>query len=163
MRHYINEYSSNFEEHTRVRAFIRKEYARQQRIAQRYPKEARLVEKHNQRALFSGGEGSLTIGQWVITLEHYNWLCTYCGGPYEELEHRIPIDRGGGTTAKNCVPSCQSCNRRKGVLHPEEIIARETSLSPTAHRRIEAEMETLHGTWQRSREMYQDAPMPEQE
>jgi 5-methylcytosine-specific restriction endonuclease McrA len=150
------------EERVRVRAIIRKEYARQLRLAQHYPKESRLVDKHNKRALFAGGEGSLTIGQWLITLEYYNWRCAYCGGPYEELEHRIPIDRGGSTTAKNCVPSCQSCNRRKGSLHPDEIIASESSLSPTAHKRIEAEMGTLHGTQQRYRELYPavDAPAP---
>lgn len=147
------------EERTRVRAFIRKEHARQQRIAQSYPKEARLVDKHNQRAFFAGGDSSLTIEQWIITLEHYDWRCAYCGGSYEELEeHRIPIDRGDGTTAKNCVPSCQSCNRRKGALHPEEILAREISLSPAAHRRIEAEMETLQGTQLIMRSELVDSP-----
>lgn len=134
------------EERARVRAIISKEYAREQRLAERYSKEARLVDKHNQRALLARREGLLTIGHWIKTLEYYNWRCAYCGGPYEELEHRIPIDRGGGTTAKNCVPSCQSCNRRKGLLHPDEIIARESSLSPAAHRRIEAEMGKLYGT-----------------
>ena len=133
------------EERVRVRAIISKEYTKQQRLAERYPKESRLVDKHNKRALLAGGEASLTIGHWLVTLEHYNWQCAYCGGLYEELEHRVPIDRGGGTTAKNCVPSCQSCNRRKGALHPDEIIARESSLSPVAHKRIEAEMEVLHG------------------
>ena len=132
------------EERARVRKIINEEHARQQRLAECFPKESRLVSNHNTRALLAGGKATLTIGQWINTLEYYNWLCAYCSGPYEELEHRIPIDRGGGTTAKNCVPSCQSCNRRKGALHPDEIIARESSLSPEAHRRIEAEMQKLH-------------------
>jgi 5-methylcytosine-specific restriction endonuclease McrA len=149
------------EERARVRAIISEEYARQQRLAERYPRESKLVEKHNKRALLAGGEASLTIGHWLITLEHYKWRCAYCGGLYDELEHWVPIDRGGGTTAKNCVPACQSCNRRKGALHPDEIIANEWSLSPATHRRIEAEMEKLHGTQQHYRELYSEVDTPE--
>ena len=43
-------------------------------------------------------------------------LCAYCQKPLPEkfeLEHVIPISKGGGTTAENCVLACKPCNRRK--------------------------------------------------
>ncbi|GHO76469.1 hypothetical protein KSD_42400 [Ktedonobacter sp. SOSP1-85] len=93
-----------------------------------------------------GREATLTIVQWIATLDLYDWKCAYCGGPYEALEHQRPlVAPDGGTTALNCVPSCQSCNLRKGIRHPDEIMRKETSLSPEAHRRIQAEMKALHG------------------
>lgn len=107
--------------------------------------EARLVRTHNERARQQGRESTLTITEWSKTLDHYEWRCAYCGGPYEELDHWIPLDGAGGTTANNCVPSCRSCNRRKGTRHPDTIMGQESSLSPGAHRRIQAEMEALHG------------------
>ncbi len=124
---------------------IRKKCDGEYRLIVLLPGEARLVEKHNDRARSYGGEATLTLPQWAKTLDHYDWRCAYCGGPYQELEHWIPLDGGGGTTAINCVPSCRSCNRRKGTRHPHEIMEVESSLSPSVHRRIQAEMEALHG------------------
>ena len=120
------------EEEYRLAVFSKREYER--------------VETHNERARQLGREATLTITQWMATLNFYGWRCAYCHGPYEALEHRKPlVALDGGTTAINCVPSCQSCNSRKGTRHPDEIMQKETSLSPEAHRRIRVEMEALHG------------------
>lgn len=129
--------------HKKIVEAARQEQAKQERLAARYQREAKAVKRHNERAVTAGCEATLTISQWLETLERYNWSCAYCGDPYAELEHEIPIVRGGGTTAINCVPSCRPCNRTKSSKHPDEI--RETSLSPEAHRRVRAQMEELHG------------------
>ena len=124
---------------------IFQELERQRKLAIHYKREAARVQTHNERALALGREATLTISQWIDTLNRLDWHCAYCGGPYEELEHWIPINLGGGTTAGNCIPSCESCNRRKGNRHPDDIMNKESSLSPEVHRRIKADLQKLHG------------------
>ena len=72
------------------------------------------------RAERLGLSATLTIEQWYKTLGVFNWRCAYCGGPLEAMDHVVPIDRRGGTTATNCVPACTSCNSAKG---PRELSA----------------------------------------
>lgn len=71
-----------------------------------------------------GLPATLTPGQWLQTLEHFNWKCAYCQKEkYQHLEHFIPIKvYGGGTTQSNCVPSCKSCNHKKGSRLPREVV-----------------------------------------
>lgn len=62
---------------------------------------------------------TLTLDQWLFTLEYFHWRCAYCGiREYTVIEHFIPISQGGGTTKDNCVPACQGCNSRKKGCHP---------------------------------------------
>lgn len=124
-----------------------KEYENEYRLATHYKREYERVDIHNKRAQQMGRPATLTITQWLTTLDFYDWRCAYCRGPYEALEHQRPlIAADGETTAKNCVPSCHSCNSWKGTRHPDEIMKKETSLSPEAHRRIQDEMEALHSS-----------------
>lgn len=37
--------------------------------------------------------------------------CIYCDGPFEELEHLVPVRSGGAHSLGNCAPSCTACNR----------------------------------------------------
>lgn len=68
------------------------------------------------RARKAGLPATLTLDQWLDILKEHDWKCHYCKTrPYEAIEHRVPIYRGGGTTAENCVPSCRTCNLSKGV------------------------------------------------
>lgn len=45
-------------------------------------------------------------------------VCYYCEGrfPKEELnmDHVVPLARGGKSTKKNCVVACKTCNSEKG-------------------------------------------------
>lgn len=52
-----------------------------------------------------------------------NFTCQYCGTKYSklELEHVVPVSRGGKTSFENCVASCKRCNNRKGNKTPEEV------------------------------------------
>lgn len=49
-------------------------------------------------------------------------LCAYCGttfGPFD-LDHVVPVSRGGEDTESNLVVACASCNRSKSDRLPEE-------------------------------------------
>lgn len=39
--------------------------------------------------------------------------CVDCGGPWDQLDHRIPVAAGGTHDLDNCRPICQPCNSRK--------------------------------------------------
>lgn len=88
-----------------------------------HQREIQRVRSQNWRAKKAGEPATLTIAQWLQILENFHQRCAYCQtGPYELMEHYIPIGQGkkdGGTTAKNCVPSCFKCNAGKSNKHPE--------------------------------------------
>ncbi|OQA91968.1 MAG: HNH endonuclease [Elusimicrobia bacterium ADurb.Bin231] len=56
--------------------------------------------------------------------EHYKYKCCYCGKKKSvsdlNLEHIIPVSRGGATNWLNVVTACISCNLKKGCKTPEE-------------------------------------------
>ncbi|MGW2514995.1 HNH endonuclease [Streptomyces scopuliridis] len=46
--------------------------------------------------------------------------CAFCGGPFEEIEHLVPLSRGGEHSIANLVPSCIECNRGVGGKHARD-------------------------------------------
>lgn len=90
--------------------------------ALQYPREAKRIADQNMRAWEHGLEATLTMPEWLTTLNHWKWSCYYCGKPFEALDHHIPIARGGGTTANNCFPICKSCNSIKGASRPDDLV-----------------------------------------
>jgi 5-methylcytosine-specific restriction endonuclease McrA len=56
--------------------------------------------------------------------------CHWCGCQTEkdgrQVDHRIPIAKGGEHTAGNLVIACTPCNLQKGALLPDEFRARRT-------------------------------------
>ncbi len=81
-------------------------------------KEQRRVRYHNSRARKAHLLDTLTLEEWLLTLDHFEWKCAYCNGSYDLLEHFIPLNHGKGTTADNCVPACSSCNNIKQAWNP---------------------------------------------
>jgi 5-methylcytosine-specific restriction endonuclease McrA len=77
------------------------------------------------RAQDAGLPATLTIGQWLKTLDHFQWQCVYCQAQavegYIGLDHYLPLCLGGGSTSDNCVPCCQECGRKKGAKHPRAV------------------------------------------
>lgn len=65
-------------------------------------------------------EGSLTLQQWRAILAAHGGCCAYCGGAATEMDHVIPLSRGGRHDKDNIVPACRSCNARKHAKTPEE-------------------------------------------
>ena len=41
--------------------------------------------------------------------------CYYCGGAATEVDHVIPVAKGGTDDRSNLVPACGPCNRAKGA------------------------------------------------
>lgn len=80
-----------------------------------------LVSKHNARAHEMGLPATLTLRQWIDTVNHFNKKCAYCFAPFDTLEHFLPLSLQGGTTVNNCVPSCKRCNVRKLDRHPDTL------------------------------------------
>ena len=57
-------------------------------------------------------------------------VCTYCQAPVDftkkrrmNLDHALPISRGGGAQIANMVVACGPCNRAKGEQTAEEYLA----------------------------------------
>ena len=48
------------------------------------------------------------------------FVCQYCGGPAENLDHVVPRSRGGMHVWENVVASCRRCNARKEDRTPQE-------------------------------------------
>lgn len=85
---------------------------------QAYPKKVSL---ERSRARKNGCPATLTVAEWIRTLEDFKGLCAYCKErPALSIDHFIPIICGGGTTAGNCIPACQGCNTSKCGLHPDD-------------------------------------------
>ena len=78
------------------------------------------------RALIRGAERALKFDAYVI-FERDNWTCQMCGLPTPkmlrgttqqnapELDHIIPLSKGGEHTPSNTQCACLRCNRRKSA------------------------------------------------
>lgn len=67
------------------------------------------------RARKSNVEASLTLREWLETIADFGNRCAYCESrAFGVMEHFIPVERGGGTSKNNIIPSCQQCNSIKG-------------------------------------------------
>lgn len=67
-------------------------------------------------------ENVFTEEDRLALLKEYDGRCAYCGSKPDKLEmdHVIPLSRGGKHTKINIVPACFDCNRRKGGRTPEQ-------------------------------------------
>lgn len=51
------------------------------------------------------------------------YACLVCGGPFEHIDHNVPLIRGGGHTLDNLVPLCADHNLAKSGKCPYRFIA----------------------------------------
>ncbi|HQE49833.1 MAG TPA: HNH endonuclease [Fervidobacterium sp.] len=81
------------------------------------PERAKIIRanaKNRRRAREEKVESTLTSDEWESILKKYNYRCAYCGsGEKIEMDHVVPISKGGGHTFENVVPACRSCNASK--------------------------------------------------
>ena len=60
--------------------------------------------------------------------------CAYCGRShridYLEIDHKLPVSRGGGDEVENLQLLCTSCNMRKGIQTDQEFRRRYQRLLP---------------------------------
>jgi len=82
--------------------------------AQRYPEKTRARCALRRARLKGAAIRDLTITQWEAIKAAYNQRCAYCSKRRPlEMDHVIPLVKGGNHTASNIVPACRSCNGRK--------------------------------------------------
>ena len=68
---------------------------------------------------------TLSLEQWIVTVDHFAGRCAYCRRRrFEMLEHVVSVAIGGGTTAGNCLPACFSCNAKKSNKHIRDVFPR---------------------------------------
>lgn len=84
------------------------------------------AERHNrrayERALTRGQQvGVFSAGEWGRRLLEFGGRCAYCHGNGSiEIEHVVPLCRGGTNRIANVVPACKDCNQDKGMMTPAE-------------------------------------------
>jgi 5-methylcytosine-specific restriction endonuclease McrA len=111
-----------------------------------YLKNARLYQERNKEKhnLWCRHQASKTrVTNCTLTAsEFYQWgssqpkICHWCGVNCAEkfdIDHVVPISKGGKHELENLVISCAPCNRRKRNKLPEEFVAKY-HLAPLARR-----------------------------
>ena len=76
-----------------------------------------LESQAKRRARKSRVKDDLTPDQWAQILDEFGHGCAYCPAtdiPLQ-MEHMVPLSRGGHHTASNVVPACSFCNTSKGA------------------------------------------------
>lgn len=53
-------------------------------------------------------------------LRRDQWICAYCEGPADTVDHIVPQSRGGRSTFGNQVAACKQCNGFKAARTPRE-------------------------------------------
>ncbi|WP_327712384.1 HNH endonuclease [Streptomyces sp. NBC_00464] len=115
----------------------RQEYNRRWRESNQERRKAHLIKS---RILYRARKAAATVVPFTVDEMLADWEeydlygCAFCGGPYEEIEHLMPLSRGGEHSLANIVPSCIECNRGVGGKHdrnPYEWLAeRFPNLAP---------------------------------
>lgn len=77
-----------------------------------HPAEA-LAHAHRTRAKRAAVFSDVTPEQLRQLWASYRGRCAYCDVRATELDHIIPLSKGGDNTAGNLVPACFDCNRSK--------------------------------------------------
>jgi 5-methylcytosine-specific restriction endonuclease McrA len=82
------------------------------------------VDSHLRRARKLAAPGVFTQSHIKDKFKLQEGLCYYCYcniSDYYEIEHKIPLARGGSNWPANICLSCKSCNRRKHSKTPKEF------------------------------------------
>ena len=81
------------------------------------------AQKARRRARKAGAAGTFSTEQWLARLDYYGGKCIYCGTTDNiQIEHRIPLSRGGTNWPSNLVPACGSCNSKKNTKTEKEYL-----------------------------------------
>lgn len=75
------------------------------------------IYNQKRRASTHAAADTLTLSEWRDILEYFNHACAYClrSDAPMNIEHVIPLSKGGSHTKENVVPACGSCNSKKGT------------------------------------------------
>lgn len=102
-------------------------YMRKQNAAWRKRNPARERAKNQRRydrlASAPGGTFDPKRDDYMQRVAYFDGKCAYCEAPFEQLDHSIPLSRGGTNFASNIRPICKGCNRSKYTKTPAEFVA----------------------------------------
>jgi 5-methylcytosine-specific restriction endonuclease McrA len=120
LRKYYVENRDHLNEADRARRERNIETVREKdRIRCRNPARRRWHYLTQQAPRRTGVIGRITPAEWEAILELYGRKCLACGvGEGEgrlQIDHVIPVAKGGRTTVDNVQPLCGKCNRKKGT------------------------------------------------
>jgi 5-methylcytosine-specific restriction endonuclease McrA len=80
----------------------------------RHNKQVRMMEKSRYYKEKNAPGNGIIKNEWDQLKEEYFNRCVYCGKVKKlELDHIIPISKGGAHEIINAVPACRTCNSRK--------------------------------------------------
>jgi 5-methylcytosine-specific restriction endonuclease McrA len=119
----------------RLHAYQRQYYAERAELIQAHRREKqknnlpeyramKAAHTRTRRARIAGNGGEHTAEDVQRLLEGQRHCCWWCGERVDdsfEVDHRIPISRGGTNDVGNLVISCWPCNRSKGNKMPHEL------------------------------------------
>lgn len=87
----------------------------------------KIKSTHRRRAEKHGAAGTFDKWDVSIRLSKQNFLCHYClqalilhGQGKYQIDHFIPLSRGGSNYANNLVIACPGCNNTKADKMPWE-------------------------------------------
>jgi len=78
--------------------------------------------RHKRRARTKNASSYATKEQIKARFDYYDNKCYYCGDSSNlQVEHRIPLARGGSNWPANIVPACKCCNNKKYTKTEKEF------------------------------------------
>lgn len=93
----------------------------------KYPHRAKAASSANsamRRSAIASGVSNCEVSKWILLQPKE---CLWCGkdcGSRFEIDHVVPLSRGGRHELVNLCISCKKCNLSKHALMPEEFLAR---------------------------------------
>ena len=111
----------------RTRAYRAAHREQSEAVRQAYLKanpQVRRAARNAHRAKLVGAPGNASADQVQARIDVFGGCCWICKAPYEEIDHLIPLSRGGSNWPANLRPICKSCNRRKWLFTPGEVVRR---------------------------------------
>jgi len=93
------------------------------------------LNNEKRRARMLSVDDGLTPTQWIAICNAFGCCCAYCGNAVTdqdtEMDHVVPIVRGGRHGPCNIAPACERCNAKKKDK-PVNVFLKVHGLNPTA-------------------------------
>lgn len=102
--------AANLERHKKYQ----REYAKRWSAQNRH-KGVLYVNNRRKRIRENRDSVKIAVRDWERMLRRFDYCCAYCGNRPRclQMEHVIPLSRGGRHAIGNVLPACQPCNRAK--------------------------------------------------
>lgn len=87
------------------------------------PEKSRAITR-NRRAKAKNSPEQHTAADIIRIGEAQGWKCHWCGKPTKkkyDVDHIVPLSKGGSNGPRNLAIACVACNRTKNAKHPIEF------------------------------------------